>query len=74
LPYCARPPETAEDIATISIQNTGRLTTAGVIQVGKLAPALFAAEASGRGVVAASVQRVKADGSSRYEEARKTNR
>lgn len=38
-------------------------------EVDKLSPALFTADASRQGVVAAVVQRVKADGSSSYEDA-----
>jgi uncharacterized protein (TIGR03437 family) len=61
------PQDTAEGIATISIFSSTGTITPGVIQVGKLSPALFAADASGQGVAAASVQRVKADGTSSYE-------
>lgn len=63
------PKDTAEGVATISIQSAGVTTTAGVMNVGKLAPALFAADASGQGVAAAVVQRVTADGASSYEDA-----
>lgn len=63
------PKDTAEGIATVSIQSASGEMTSGVLHIGKLVPALFAADATGQGIAAASVQRVKANGSSMYEAA-----
>ena len=63
------PKDTAEGIATISIQSSSGIITAGLLQVGKISPALFAADTTGQGVAAAVVQRVRADGTQRYEDA-----
>jgi uncharacterized protein (TIGR03437 family) len=53
--------------AAVLITNaTGRLAS-GMIQVETVAPALFAANANGRGVPAAVLLRVKADGTQVYE-------
>ncbi|MBL8207984.1 MAG: IPT/TIG domain-containing protein, partial [Blastocatellia bacterium] len=57
------PAGTAEGIAIVTITNSNGMRTDGVIQVMKTAPGLFAADASGKGLAAANVVRVQADGS-----------
>lgn len=57
----------AEGAATVRVLDNGRVIRAGFIELQKVAPALFTANANGRGVAAAVVLRVKADGSQSYE-------
>jgi uncharacterized protein (TIGR03437 family) len=63
------PSGAANGIATITVFNEAGAISTGTAQINSLAPALFAANANGQGVAAASVLRVKADGSQRYEQA-----
>jgi uncharacterized protein (TIGR03437 family) len=53
--------------ATVTTQQSGIVVAAGSLQVAAVAPGLFTADASGRGVPAATALRVKADGTQSYE-------
>ncbi len=61
------PPGTAVGAATITITSGAGLVAQGKAQIVNVAPGLFTANASGQGVVAAVVLRVRANGSSLYE-------
>lgn len=61
------PPETASGLATIAtINQNGELTGGGIVVI-PTAPGLFTANSNGQGVPAATVLRIKADGSQSYE-------
>jgi uncharacterized protein (TIGR03437 family) len=56
--------------AAVTIQQNGQngnVVAAGLLQIAPVAPGLFTADASGRGVPAATVLRLKADGTQSYE-------
>jgi uncharacterized protein (TIGR03437 family) len=57
------PPGSASGLATVSTFNGENKTSAGAINIDRVAPGLFAANANGQGVAAALALRVKADGS-----------
>jgi uncharacterized protein (TIGR03437 family) len=57
------PAGTAEGIATVTITNGAGEVTGGLLNVGKVAPGVFAADASGKGWAAAEVVYVAGDGS-----------
>jgi uncharacterized protein (TIGR03437 family) len=61
------PPDTAEGLATISVTNRDGGVSKGIAQIVKTSPGLFSADSTGRGLAAANVQRVKADGSQTFE-------
>ena len=61
------PKGTAVGMAEVAITNSSALTSYGQIQIVSSSPDIFAANADGKGVAAALVQRVKADGSMTYE-------
>ncbi len=61
------PVGTAIGEAAVTIKQNGNPVGAGLLQIAPVAPGLFTANASGRGFPAASVLRVKADGSQSYE-------
>ncbi|MGH9855755.1 MAG: hypothetical protein ACREBD_38465, partial [Blastocatellia bacterium] len=61
------PQETALGKADVTITNSAGVSSAGAINVIRVAPALFSADASGQRLAAAVVQRVKADGAQSYE-------
>ena len=61
------PAGTAAGSATITITSGDGSVSTGSVQIAAVAPGLFAANASGQGVAAAVVFRVKADGSQSYE-------
>jgi uncharacterized protein (TIGR03437 family) len=61
------PPETAVGTATVSVINGVNSVATGTIQIASVAPGLFSANASGQGVAAAVILRVKADGTQSYE-------
>ncbi len=61
------PPATANGVATMTITSGDGSVSTGSAQIASVAPGLFAADASGRGLAAAVVFRVKADGSQSYE-------
>jgi uncharacterized protein (TIGR03437 family) len=61
------PSNAATGAATISIFNDAGAISIDTVQIDKIAPGLFAANANGQGVAAASVLRVKAGGAQVYE-------
>jgi uncharacterized protein (TIGR03437 family) len=61
------PPDTAEGAATITVQSSFGATATSNVEITKVAPGLFTANANGRGVAAAVVVRVKADGTQIFE-------
>ena len=67
------PAGTAIGEASVTIKQNGQngqsndILAAGMLQITSVAPGLFTADASSRGVVVATVLRVKADGSQIYE-------
>ncbi len=52
---------------SVIIKHNGNVVAAGVLQIAPVAPGLFTADSSGRGLPAATVLRVKADGAQSYE-------
>ena len=61
------PKGTAVGMAEVTITNSNGISSYGQIQIVSSSPDIFAANADGKGVAAALVQRVKADGSMTYE-------
>ncbi|MDQ3013791.1 MAG: hypothetical protein M3X11_24190, partial [Acidobacteriota bacterium] len=61
------PAGTAAGVATVTITSGDGTVSTGVVQIVAVAPGLFSANASGQGLAAATVLRVKADGSQVYE-------
>lgn len=61
------PPGLANGKATVTITNAQGVLSVGTIQIESIAPGLFTTDASGSGLAAAYVQRVKADGSQNSE-------
>lgn len=61
------PPGTAPGVALVTVTNVANTTATGTVLIAPVAPALFAADASGRGLAAATVLRVKADGTQVFE-------
>ena len=61
------PPGTATGAATVTVTAGDGSVSTGALQVAAVAPGLFAANADGRGVAAATVVRVKADGAQSFE-------
>ena len=61
------PPGTALGNGAIAFTNTNGAISGGNVNIVNVAPGLFTASASGRGIAAALVLRVKADGSQVYE-------
>lgn len=61
------PAGTAIGEASLTITQNGKAVGSGLVQVAAVAPGLFTANANGRGVPAASVLRIKADGAQSYE-------
>ncbi|MGH9841330.1 MAG: hypothetical protein ACREEM_21460 [Blastocatellia bacterium] len=59
--------ETMAGAATVSVMNGDQLIATGPVQIENVAPGLFTADASGRGLPAATVLRAKADGTQQYE-------
>lgn len=53
--------------AAVNIQRNGAIVAAGLLQIAPVAPSLFTVDANGRGLPAATVLRVKADGAQSYE-------
>jgi uncharacterized protein (TIGR03437 family) len=56
------PPNTAAGNATVTITSWSGAVSRGTVQITQVAPGLFTANASGRGVAAAVVERVRANG------------
>ncbi|MEP7339250.1 MAG: cytochrome c peroxidase [Acidobacteriota bacterium] len=61
------PAGTAIGEASVTIKQGDNIAAAGMLQIASVAPGLFTADASSRGVAVATVLRVKADGSQIYE-------
>ncbi len=61
------PAQTALGLATVTITNGDSIVSIGSVTIGTFAPGLFTANASGSGLAAAALLRVKADGSLAYE-------
>lgn len=61
------PTETKEGTAVVTITRNNVIFATGPLPVAKVAPALFTANATGQGLAAALVLRVKADGTQSYE-------
>lgn len=61
------PAEAVSGAATVTVTSGSGAVARGMIQIAPVAPSLFTANASGQGVAAALVLRVKADGSQQYE-------
>lgn len=61
------PPGTAAGAATITITSGDGSISNGEVAISSVGPGLFTANASGQGIAAATVFRVKADGSQIYE-------
>lgn len=61
------PPGVAQGEGAVTIKQNGTVVAAGLLQIAPVAPALFTADASGRGLPAALIYRVKADGTNAYE-------
>ena len=62
------PPGTKSGLAAVTVNRSGMAVASGVVQINRVAPALFSANATGQGVAAATVLRVRSDGT-RSEEA-----
>ena len=63
------PPSAASGAGTVSVFNEAGAVSVAAVQISKTAPGLFAANANGQGVAAASVFRIKANGQQQYEKA-----
>ena len=61
------PSELSDGLATLTITNAAGVMTRGLLQIERVAPALFTADASGKGWAAADVQYLRSDGSERYD-------
>ena len=61
------PKGTAVGMAEVTITNSNGISSYGQIQIVSSSPDIFSANADGKGVAAALVQRVKSDGSMTYE-------
>lgn len=61
------PEGTAEGEAVVTVRGLGGVVATGTLQVLPAAPAVFAANADGRGIAAALIQRVRPDGSQAFE-------
>jgi uncharacterized protein (TIGR03437 family) len=61
------PPGTAPGVATVTVRNGNGTVSAGTVQIESVAPGLFTANASGQGVAAGYVLRVKANGAQSVE-------
>ena len=62
------PPGTAVGTATVTIMNGAGLISVENVQITTVNPGLFSADATGKGLAAAVVQRIKADGTEQYEQ------
>lgn len=63
------PAGVANGAATITVFNEAGAISVGAAQINTVAPSLFGANSNGQGVAAASVLRIKSDGSQIYERA-----
>lgn len=63
------PSGAASGTGTVSVFNEAGSVSVATVQISQTAPGLFAANANGQGVAAASVLRIKANGQQQYEKA-----
>jgi uncharacterized protein (TIGR03437 family) len=61
------PSATAEGAARITVWNNGAIISSEAVQIARVAPGLFSANASGKDVLAGVLLRVKSDGRQLYE-------
>ncbi len=61
------PAAAADGQAVITVKNNNAVATTGSLRVARVAPGLFAANASGQGLAAALAVRLRADGSQSFE-------
>jgi uncharacterized protein (TIGR03437 family) len=61
------PPGTAAGLATVIVTSGDGTVSAESVRIASVAPGLFTVDASGRGLAAATVLRVKSDGSQSFE-------
>jgi len=61
------PPGTANGTATVTVTSGDNKLSIGAVQVTSVAPGVFAANANGQGVMAATILRVKPDGTQIFE-------
>lgn len=61
------PPNTAPGQATVTVTSGNGALSRGTIQIATVSPGLFTADASGRGLPAATVLRVRGDGTQSFE-------
>jgi uncharacterized protein (TIGR03437 family) len=61
------PAGTVNGTASATLTSGDGTVSAGIVQIASVAPGLFAADASGSGLAAATALRVKADGSQQFE-------
>ncbi len=61
------PPGTAVGPAGVTVTNGIDVTAAGAVEIASVSPGLFSADASGQGIAAAIVLRVKENGTQSYE-------
>jgi gluconolactonase len=61
------PPGTANGAATVTVSGGNGNVFTGAVQIARVAPGLFSANASGQGVAAAVVLRIRANGSQSFE-------
>jgi uncharacterized protein (TIGR03437 family) len=61
------PPETARGGAVMTVMRNDQFAAFGTANITSVAPGIFAADASGAGVAAAIILRIKADGAQSYE-------
>ncbi|MDX2031926.1 MAG: hypothetical protein SF339_14720 [Blastocatellia bacterium] len=61
------PPDTATGTSQVTVTNGDRVVATGFFQTAAVAPGLFTVDATGRGLPAGSVLRVRTDSTQRYE-------
>ncbi len=61
------PPNTATGMASITIKNGENIVASSTVQINGVAPGIFTADATGRGLPAALLLRLKSDGTQQYE-------
>jgi len=61
------PDDLAEGAATVLVTNSAGITSTELIEIARVAPGLFSANADGNGLAAAVALRVKTDGSQQFE-------
>lgn len=61
------PPETEDGTVNVVVKSGDGTISNGTVQIARVAPAIFTANANGKGVAAATVIRFKTDGSQSYE-------